>query len=177
MPEDFDIEATDIFLPEVIKESPKIREFVNEVEARQHLFQRKKKRKEIIIPVPEWEMDVLIVALSGTTRGEYYAFNAEVAKQYQGTGEFFKRIWFEQVRLGCVHPVTRKLILQPADRDELMDGEDGAVIERLAAMVREISGLNISVIEEAKKKLQAYQNDSGITSSLNGSTAKVSTNS
>jgi hypothetical protein len=174
MPEDFDIEVTDIFIPEeIIEKSPEIRGFVNEVEARKHLFQRKNKRREILISVPEWGMEVLIAAFSGTARGEYYAFNNEVTENYKGTGEFFKRLWFEQVRLGCLHPITRKPILQPADRDELMDGEDGAVIERLAVMVREVSGLNASILEAAKKKLQAHQNGLDTTSSLNGSTAKV----
>lgn len=137
----------------------------NEIEARQHILAREQKRKEIIVPVPELGMDVLIQALSGTMRGVYYAFVRDVAQEHPDTdGEYFKRIWFEQVRLGVVHPKTKKPIFQPADRDAFMDGDDGLMIEMLAVMVREISGISISATEEAKKKLQMIQNATVTTS-------------
>jgi len=158
---------------EITDETNEIIEFTSEVEARAHLFQRKNKRKEIVVPVPEWNMKVLLCAFSGTCRSEYYAFNADVTEHHKGTGEFAKRLWFEQVRLGCFHSGTHKPIFQAADRDMFMDDEDGAVIERLAAMVREISDLNSDVTAEAKKKLQAIQNSTAIISSQNGLTANV----
>lgn len=149
----------------------------NEAEARQHLLTRKKKRKEILLPIPEWDMEVLLCSLTGTERAEYFAYNNATVEQFKaGTSEFFKRIWFEQVRLGCLHPVTRQRILQPADRDEFMDGDDGAVIEALASIMREISGLKPESIEDTKKKLLSGRNFD--TASLpNGSTTTVEMNS
>ena len=156
-----------------MSDTPEMITTTNEFEARQHLLTRKKKRKEILLPVPEWGMEVLLCSLTGTERAEYFAYNNATLEQYKaGTSEFFKRIWFEQVRLGCVHPVTRERILQPADRDEFMDDDDGAVIETLASIVRDISGLAVSSIEDAKKKLLLGRNFD-IVSSLNDSTTKT----
>jgi hypothetical protein len=160
-----------------MQDMPEMITTANEIEARARLLSRKKKRKEILVSVPEWGMDVLLTALTATERGEYFAFNNDIGKTcQQGSSDFFKRLWFEQVRLGCRHPVTRERILQPADRDEFMDGEDGAVIETLADIIRDISGLNAGNIEEAKKKLLSAKNTD--TANLqNGSTAKVEMNS
>ena len=131
-------------------------ETANEREARQHILTRKHKRKEKIVSVPEWGEDgkpmmVLIRSLSGDQRSEYFHFSTVVREQYAKRPDFYKRLWFEQVRLGCLHPVTEQPLFQFADLDEVMRWEDGGTIELLAAVVREVSGLNRSVVDEVKK--------------------------
>jgi hypothetical protein len=147
----------------------------NATKMREKILSRKNKQKEKVLNIPEWGMDVLLIGLSGTVRGDYFAFVADVSKQYSGTGEFFKRVWFEQVRLGCHDPESRERIFQPADRDMYMDDEDGALIETLAAAVRELSGINLDALAEAKKKLLGLPNDTAITNSENSTTQETST--
>lgn len=137
----------------------------NATKMREKILSRKNKQKEKVVNIPEWDMDVLLIGLSGVDRGDYFAFVAEVSAQHSGTGEFFKRVWFEQVRLGCHDPESRERIFQPADRDMFMSDEDGALIEVLAAAVRELSGINLDAVEEAKKKLLSHGNDTAITNS------------
>jgi hypothetical protein len=91
-------------------------------------------------------------------------------KNHAGTPEFYKRLMFEQVRLGCLHPKTKKPIFTVMDQDTLMAEHNGAIIEELSEIVREVSLLNGEVTKQAKKKLQIIQNSSDTTSSLNGST-------
>ncbi|GHO99553.1 hypothetical protein KSF_096010 [Reticulibacter mediterranei] len=148
----------------------------NATKLREKILSRAKKQKEKIVHIPEWDMDVLLIGLSGTVRGDYFAFVADVTEKHSGTGEFFKRVWFEQVRLGCHDPESREPIFQPADRDMFMSDEDGALIETLSAMVRELSGINLDVLEEAKKKLHSHESDTAITNSENGTTQETSTN-
>lgn len=149
----------------------------NEVEARAHIFRRASKRREKLIPVEEWGRDgkpmmVLIRALSGDQRSAYFAFSASLSEQ-KGQPDFYRKLMFEQVRLGCLHPKTGKPLFQIADQDALMSEEDGAVIELLAAMVREISHLDRSAVETAKKKLHLTQNAIDTTNSANDSTANA----
>lgn len=145
----------------------------NATKMREKILSRQSKRKEKVVHIPEWDMDVLLIALSGVDRGDYFAFVADVSKQYSGTGEFFKRVWFEQVRLACHDPESRERIFQPADRDTFMSDEDGALIETLAATVRELSSINADVVEEAKKKLLGLPSGSVITNSENDTTQEA----
>lgn len=125
--------------------------------------------QEVLVPVPEWKTSVLVRALTGKRRSEYFAFNSQLRKDYADTPDFYERLFFEQARLGCVHPKTKQPIFQPADRDELMGHHNGAIIEMLASIVREISLLNGEVSELAKKKLQSILKHSSTTNSANGS--------
>src|SRR6267142_1367310 len=141
----------------------------DEIETRDLIF-KAKDRKEVIVPVEEWGVTILLIALSGTKRSDYFAFHNNTSQQHKGTGEFFKRVFFEQVRLAAFHPKTRKPIFKEADRDTLMDEHNGAIIEELAAMVRELSDLDRSTIDVAKKKLESIQKDIGTIKSLKNST-------
>jgi hypothetical protein len=153
-------------------DTPELVETENEVATRALIFQSQD-CKEVLVPVPEWGTSVLIRALTGTRRSEFLAFNSALLKEHRDTPEFYKRIMFEQIRLGCVHPRTKKPIFTFADRDTLMGEHNGAVIQVLAAMVREISDLTTDTAEQAKKKLQSIRSGSITTNLLNGSTANI----
>lgn len=149
-------------------ETPELIETENEVEARARIFQAQD-CKEVLVDVPEWGMSVLVRALTGTQRAEYFTFNAALRKDYLDSPEFYKQTFFEQVRLGVVHPRTKKPIFQRGDQAELMDHHNGGIIEMLAAIVRDASLLNGEVTDLAKKKLQGTQSSSATTNSQNDS--------
>jgi len=146
----------------------------NATKMREKILSRKNKQKEKIVHIPEWDMDVLLIGFSGVDRGNYFAFVTEVSKEHSGTGEFFKRVWFEQIRLACHDPESRERIFQPADRDMFMGEEDGALLETLSAAVRELSGLGTDAVDEAKKKLLSQESGIAITNSENGTAQAAS---
>lgn len=125
--------------------------------ARLHIFQ-KQDRQELLVPVPEWDMQILIRALSGTARSNFIAFQLVLEQMHKGTGEYWKRLWFELALQGCMHPKTKKPIFRAADRDTLMDEHNGLVIEMLGKTVQMFSQIDASSSDRARKNLQSIQN-------------------
>jgi hypothetical protein len=145
----------------------------NEEQFRQQIFATDD-RQEVLVPVPEWKRKVLIKRLSGRARSEFIAFQIALEQSCKNDrSEYFRRLWFELARLGCVHPKTKKPIFKILDRDTWTDEHDGAVIETLGRTVQTFSQLDGSVAEQAKKNLASIQNTTTTTNSLNGAGVSV----
>jgi hypothetical protein len=138
----------------------------DENEFRSRIFQLDD-RTEVLVPVPEWKRKVLVKRLSGTARAEYFTFQLKLEEECQGTPEYWKRMWFELARLGCLHPKTKRPIFKMADRGTWMDEHDGGVIEMLGRTVQVFSQLDGSLAAIAKKNLEPTQSSIDTTRSQN----------
>lgn len=126
----------------------------DEQAARAQVFSRKKKRAEVSIPVPEWEMTVLIRAMSGTQRYRYEA----IANHHSGDEDkerFYRDLGWFAVQMCCLHPKTQQPLFKPADQGNFLDDEGGALIEYLASLVLALSKMDTASREEARKNLNA----------------------
>jgi hypothetical protein len=135
---------------------------------RAHIFQ-KDDRAELLIEVPEWDTKILIKALTGTARSEFLAFQSALSRNYKDTGEYWKRVFFEMARLGCVHPKTKRPIFKMADQDTLMNEHNGEVIETLGKTVQAFCSLDGTTGERARKNLLGIQSTTTTTDSQNNS--------
>jgi hypothetical protein len=144
----------------------------NEDEFRSQIFQMDD-REELLVPVPEWKRKILLKRLTGTVRAEFISFRANLTEHYGGKPEFWKQLWFELVRVGCVHPKTRRPVFKLADRDTFLGEHDGGVIQMLGETVAIFSQLDGSVIEQAKKNLQPIQSSTTTTPLQNDSNAST----
>jgi hypothetical protein len=134
----------------------------NEEEFRSQIFQMDD-RKELLVPVPEWRRKVLVKRLTGTARAEYIMFQINLDEEYGGKPTYWQRLWFETVRLACVHPRTKRPIFKPADRDTWMGEHDGGVMEMLSQTILFFSQLDGSAGARAKKNLQPIQSSTTTT--------------
>jgi hypothetical protein len=137
---------------------------------RAHIFQSDD-REELLIPVPEWKRKILIKALTGTARCDYLAFQMALEKEHKDSGEYFKRLWFEAARLGCVHPKTKQPVFKLPDRDTLMNEKNGAALQTIGRTVQIFSKLDGSVGEQVRKNLLGIQSSTTTTQSQSDSAA------
>jgi len=97
-------------------------------------------RKTEIIDVPEWDVKIKIVEMSGRQRGE-------MVDRVQD-----KKYMYADVLIAlAVDPDTEEPAFDPADRDWLAD-KSGAVLDRVASAIIKLSGISV---EEAEKELEA----------------------
>jgi hypothetical protein len=111
---------------------------------------------EVVIAVPEWKVKdkdgklkvvkVLIRSLNARERAQY--LNA-ASNNVTGTIDLVKA-YPDLVILTARHPVTKKLLFKPQDRDAL-NQKMGRAIERIAMKAGEISGLSQEALEDMKK--------------------------
>lgn len=152
------------------EEKHHVEEFIeteNELDLRALIFGTED-REEFLVEVPEWKTKVLLKPLSGIERAEYLTMLDGLREQFSQSEEFYKRLFFETLRLGCLHPKTKKRIFKPADREELLKTRNGGTIETLVMMIQKISNLDGSVRENAKKNLEKIQSFTDTTRSQNG---------
>lgn len=108
-------------------------------------------RPEVLVPVPEWNRQVLIRAISGTQRAAFITWQRD--QDSKNDPSYNKRLSFYIVSNFCLHPKSRKPFLKPADQQAFMDERNGAVIETLSYTVIEFCHLDGSTTEQAKKNL------------------------
>lgn len=142
----------------------------NERQMRELIF-RTDDRPEVIVPVPEWKLKILIRSMSGTERSQFLFYQANLSDKSQ---DYIKKLYFRIVLLCCYHPKTHKPIFQPTDQDSFMDEKNGAIIEMLAMIGQQLSHLDNSTREAARKNYANILKASGISSFVNGSTTKES---
>lgn len=137
----------------------------DETALRQLILQAQDRREELV-PVPLWRVKVLVRAMSGTQRTLYEALPRD-----QKTGRFLnlKHVYFEVLRMSCVHPMTHKPTFQVADEGEVMDEKNGEIIDMLVAKALRLSGLLPSQREEVRKNSETTPTSTTTTGSRNDS--------
>ncbi|SRR6266567_5742276 len=135
------------------------------VAMRQHIFGRKHKRPEVLIPVPEWDCTVLIVAMNGEQRYEYTGW---LQSQDPQDPAWRKKLNFHLVSTFCLHPETRKTFIQAGDYRALMTEDEGAIVDMLAQTVVLLSKVDGSTVEQARKNLLAVTKSTAIDNSRQG---------
>jgi hypothetical protein len=140
----------------------------NEEEFRDQIF-KMDDRDELLVPVPEWRRKVLVKRLTGTARAEFIIFQINLDKEFTGKPTYWQRLWFETVRLACVHPKTKRPIFRVGDRGTWMDEHDGGVMDMLAQTVLHFSQLDGSAGLQAKKNLLSIGSSTATTNSQNDS--------
>lgn len=134
-----------------------------------HIFQMDD-RPEVLVKVPEWKTEILVKALTGTARAEFYAHQEVLVEKYKDDQtEYYRQIWFELMKGGCVHPKTKRPIFHFGHRTELLDKKNGAVLQMLGQTVQTLSKLDNSIKEQVKKNLEPIQNTTAIMSLQNAS--------
>jgi hypothetical protein len=129
--------------------SPAYVETADEDELRSLIFTTSDVVEELL-DIPEWKKDgrvvqVLVRSLSARERTQYLNAMAS-GKDFDLT-----KAYPDLVILSARHPVTKKLLFKPADRNALLQ-KGGRAIERIAMRAGEISGLSEDAIKEMKKK-------------------------
>ena len=118
--------------------------FASASEQRAHIF-RMNDIVEKLLFVPEWKTTILLRSLSGAQRAAI--MKAAVGSDGQPD---IKKMYEYTVYHGCYHPQTKERLFDFADRDAFMQ-KNGAVIERIAVMLNDVSGLTQSSAIEAEK--------------------------
>jgi hypothetical protein len=129
----------------------------NEQELRSLIFNTDD-REEMLVEVPQWKTKILLKAATGTKRAELIAL-----VDRPQNADYYKDLYFELVLAGCVHPTTKRPIFKPADRDTLMSQKNGAVLQLLAEMIQQLSHIDGTVSNLAKKNLQNTENSTATT--------------
>lgn len=107
-------------------------------------------RPEIVVPVPEWRRRVLIKALTGTEREAFYKWQQAQTKDDE---KYTMRLRWYLVSNYVLHPRTRKPFLKAADMQPFNNQKNGAVLEILSITVQQLSRLDGTTFDEAKKNL------------------------
>lgn len=107
---------------------------------------------EKLLTIPEWAVrgpdgkkrivQVLVRALPARERAQFL--------QSQQARLDFAKAYPDLVILTARHPVTKKLLFKPGDRDEL-NKKSGRAIERIALCAADISGLSEQALNDMKK--------------------------
>ena len=123
-------------------------------------------RPEEVVEVPLWRVKVLVRAMSGSQRVLYEALPRD-----QKTGRFkdMRHVYFEVVRMCCVHPSTHRPIFQPSDEAAVMDERNGTIISMLALKAIELSGILPSQTEQVRKNSESTSTSMTTTESQNDS--------
>ena len=127
-------------------------------------------RPEELVEVPEWRVKVLVRAMSASQRVLYEALPRD-----QKTGRFKdpRHVYFEVIRMCCVHPRTHKPVLQVADKDTVMDEKNGAIIDLLVGKALRLSELLPSQRESIRKNSENTPDSSTTTDSQSDSATKA----
>lgn len=118
-------------------------------------------RKWVDVPVPEWGGDVRLMALSAADRGYIEAGSVVANGQTPQLKVDSLKVYREKlVGMSMVDENFERLY----SNKEILAGElgkkDGAVIERLAAKVQELSGMGKYAAKEAEGNSDAAPSDS-----------------
>lgn len=140
---------------------------------RAHIFETDD-RKELIVPVPEWGTKILIKQVTGKARSEVVTFQTDLVEKHGKSPDYYKRLWFELARVGCMHPTTKRPLFKTTDRDTLCDNKNGAIIQMLGETVQGFSNLDGTASMRAKKNLGLIQSSSTTTESQSNETASES---
>lgn len=133
----------------------------DEQKARAHIFSRKNKLAEVIVPIQEWEMSVLIRAMTGTQRYEYEALANHYAAD-EDKSKLYKNLSWMAVQMCCLHPKTKQPIFKPADQGNFLDEEGGALIDYLSGVVLAISKMDVASREAARKNLSTVLHSAAV---------------
>jgi hypothetical protein len=111
----------------------------DETELRSLIFQTSDVLEELLT-IPEWKVDgkVVRVLIRGLNARELTQFLQANMKN----GELdLKKVYPEIVILTARHPVTKKLLFKPTDRDALLQ-KMGKAIDRIAMKASDLSGMS-----------------------------------
>ena len=101
--------------------------------------------EEKVVDVPEWKIRVLVRALTGKERTTL----VKDCMQRDGTMDVAK-LYPSLVVMSARHPFTHRPIFKATDRDMLLN-KSGSVLDRLALVAAQLSGLSQNAAVDAAK--------------------------
>lgn len=110
-------------------------EVPDEMALRAHIFSTPDIREEVVA-IPEWSSKILVRGLNAKTRARILTG----AMKKDGTPDL-EKMYPDLVIATACHPLTKKHIFSPADRDALNEKSGGA-LEKLAMAAARLSGLD-----------------------------------
>jgi len=105
-------------------------------------------RPEELIQVKLWRVEVLVRAMNGTQRALYESNPRDKAGRFTN----LRHVYFEVVRMCCVHPRTYKPFFQAADEGIVMEEKNGDILDFLASKAVRLSGILPSQTEHVRRK-------------------------
>lgn len=118
-------------------------------------------RKWEDVPVPEWNGDVRLMELSAADRGYIEAGSVVANGQNPQLKVESLKVYREKlVGMALVDENFQRLYTNKEIAAGELGGKSGAVIERLAAKVQELSGMGRFAIKEAEGNSEAAPSDS-----------------
>lgn len=102
--------------------------------------------KEKVVEIPEWGTAVIVRTLTGAQRA---VLLQEAVDQRTGKVDF-SRLYPDLVILSALDPKTKEPIFTAADR-EALSHKAGHIIERIAQVSAQLSGLDSGAFEAAQK--------------------------
>lgn len=141
----------------------------DEQQLRQFILQANDRPGELV-EVREWRVKLLVRAMSGSQRALYEAMPRDTK-----TGRFrdLRHVYFEVMRMCCVHPRTHKPVFQAADKDTVMDEKNGTVVDLLVGKALRLSGLLPSQVERTRKNSENTPTSTTTTDSENDSATEA----
>jgi hypothetical protein len=116
------------------------------VDLKKKIFEAKDIKEELV-DVPEWGCKVLLRGLSGEQRATVLS---GVMPNPQVQRMDYKKLYGETLVFGLCDPETKQPIFQPTDIPIIMS-KSGGIVERLATMVMELSGMSGNALDAATK--------------------------
>ncbi len=134
--------------PPLIESKIDYLETEDETELRSIIFQSSDVLEKLI-DIPEWKVGgkVIQVLVRGLTAREWAQF--QNANMKNGVLDLVKG-YPDMAILAARHPVTKKLLFKPTDRDALMQ-KMGKALERIAIVAADLSGISKRMAEELEK--------------------------
>lgn len=115
---------------------------------------RKNDRRSGTMEIPEWGVNIEVRGMSAKMRNRYIetviGAGLDQEQDANKVGAVMLPLLPEFVLEGVYDPETGEKVFQPGDLDALLD-KDGAVIERIAQKVIELSALGEKAVDEAGK--------------------------